>query len=127
MNIHSNIRKPAMIVMIALAMSPAVLWAGNHAKATEERGVIASVDATARQLTVSNPKTKAAGTFTWNEQTKFSEHGKSANASALKEGMAVDLTYTTVAGTRTLRQVKLVPAKPTKHGSSSNVSSAKTP
>ena len=111
------IRKTALIALCALALSPAAMFAGNAPKTTEERGLIKSVDNNGQQIVVTDQKTKADGTFKWNDQTKFIEHGKAVSATALKAGLPVHITYAPSSGTRMLECVKLSPDKGQKHSS----------
>lgn len=117
-----NIRKTALVALCALALSPAALFAGNASKTAEERGSIKSVDTKTHQVVVTDQKTKAEGTFNWNDQTKFTKHDKTVNASALKEGLRVHLTYASSSGTPMLERVKLSPAKAQTHAALSRSS-----
>jgi hypothetical protein len=112
-NLHLShlIRKTAAVALCALALSPAALFAGDAPKSAEAHGLIKSVDNNAHQLVVTDPKTKADGTFKWNDQTKFTEQAKTVSASALKAGLPVHLTYTTSSGASLLERVKISTGK----------------
>jgi hypothetical protein len=90
------------------------VFAGTKPKATEERGVVKSVDTTAHTLVVTEHKKNTDQTFQWNDQTKFMERDKSASASALKAGEHVRLTYTAGNPKPTLQSVHIAPAKTAK-------------
>lgn len=113
-----NLRKATFIALCALALGPVALFA-NNTKTAEERGIIKSVDNKTHQLVVTDQKTKSAVTFQWNDQTKFTEQSKTVSASALKEGMAVHLTYAPGSGTPTLERVTIAAGKAHKHSAAS--------
>ena len=104
-------RNLAFATLCSLALMPASLLAETTGKNVEERGTIKSVDSIAHQLIVINQKSKHAGTFQWNDQTKFAEHDKAVSATALKEGQLVHLTFAPGSGTRTLERVQISTAK----------------
>ena len=120
------IRKTTLVALCALALSPAALFAGNAPKTAEKRGLIKLVDNNAQQIVVTDQKTKADGTFKWNDQTKFTEHAKTVSASALKAGLPVHITYAPSSGTPMLERVKLSPDKEQKHSSLSPSSHKKS-
>jgi hypothetical protein len=113
------VRNATLAALCTLVLSPAALFAANAHKTAEERGVIKSVDVTSHQLIVTDQKTKADGTFQWNDHTKFSEQRKNVNSSALKAGMAVHINYTPSSGTPVLQHVMVSPGKKQKHTSAS--------
>jgi hypothetical protein len=125
MKTKMDISKLARVALCALALSPAALFAGNAIKTSEERGIIKSVDPSIHQIVVTDQKTKADGTFQWNDQTKFTEGDKTVNASALKEGLPVRITYLASSGTPRLQRVKLSPQKGQTHASASSSSHPK--
>jgi hypothetical protein len=106
-----DIRRTALVALCALALSPAALFAENTPKTAEEYGVIKSVDNNSHQIVVTDKKAGTEGTFRWNDQTKFTEQDRTVNATALKEGMPVHLTYVAGAGPALLERVKLEPQK----------------
>jgi hypothetical protein len=110
-----NINNAAWIVLCALTLSPTALFAGNTSHTATESGIIKSVDNNAHQIVVIDQKTKAEGTFHWNDHTKFTEHHEAVNTSSLKEGLAVHITYKTESGTALLEHVKLTPPKAQTH------------
>lgn len=107
----SLIRKAAFVTLCAVALSPAALFAGNALKTAEEHGLIKSVDSQTHQLVVTDQKTKADGTFQWNDLTKFTEHAKTVSASALKAGLPVRITYAASSGTPMLERVQISAGK----------------
>jgi hypothetical protein len=119
MKLKTHIHKTAVATLGILSLTPALVFAGNTAKPSEERGVIKSVDMTAHTLVVTEHKKNSEQTFQWNDQTKFTERHKSASASALKQGERVDLTYTPGGSTPVLKSVHIAPAN-TKKPSASN-------
>lgn len=124
------LRTTVLVALCALAFNPMSLLAGNAnktAKAAEKRGVIKSVDAAAHHVTITDQKTKAVHSYSWNDKTKFTEQDKAVGASALREGQKVSVSYSTGAGTPVLKHVKLLPAKSSTKGSSSGHSKKKTP
>lgn len=94
-----------------LALSPALVFAGNKASVTEERGLIKSVDMNAHTLVVTEHQKKSDQTFSWNDQTKFIERDKAVSADALKAGEHVRLNYTAGAKPPVLQSVHIAPAK----------------
>jgi len=110
-----KLRKTTFVALCALALSPMAIFAGSTAKTAEEHGIIKSVDIKAHQLVVTDQKTKSTGTFQWNDQTKFTEKSKPVSVSALKEGMAVHLTYAPGSGTPVLGRVSIAAGKEQKH------------
>jgi hypothetical protein len=111
MKTNINIRKTGLVALCALALSPAALFAGNTSKTAEERGIIKSVDSQAHQIVVTDRKTKADRTFQWNDQTKFTEHGKAVTAADLKAGEHARFSYAPASGTPTLHHIALWPPK----------------
>jgi hypothetical protein len=118
--------KTALVLVGALALCSAPLFAANAHKSAKEKGIIKQVDSATHQIVVSNQKAKTEGTFQWNAQTKFTENGKTVNADALKAGMRVHLAY--IAGTATpmLEVVKLSTDKGGRHASMSHSSHRKS-
>jgi len=119
MKTYINIRKTALVALCALALSPAALFAGNASKSAEERGIIKSVDSQIHQIVVTDQQTKADRTFKWNDQTKFTEHGKAVTAAQLKAGEHVRFGYAPGSGTPLLQHVALWPQKDQSHASAS--------
>ena len=119
MKTNINIRKTALAALCALALSPAALFAGNASKSAEERGIIKSMDNQAHQIVVTDQQTRADRTFKWNDQTKFTEHGKAVTAADLKAGEHVRLSYVPSAGMPTLQHVALWAQKEQSHASAS--------
>jgi hypothetical protein len=99
MKTRFNINNIALIVLCVLALSPAALFAKNTTKTAVEHGIIKSVDNSNQQLVVTDHKTKTDRTFQWNDQTKFTEHGKMTSASDLKAGEHLKITYEPGKGT----------------------------
>lgn len=116
----TNLHKTVVAALCVLSLSPALVFAGNTSKPSEERGVIKSVDMTAHTLVVTEHKKNSEQTFQWNDQTKFMERTKSASASALKAGEHVRLTYTAGSPTPTLQSVHITPAKSEKPSARNN-------
>ena len=111
------IRKTTLIALCALTLSPAALFAGKAAKTTEESGIIKSVDTKTHEIVVTDKKTKSEGTFKWNDQTAFTEQGKTVSVNALKAGLPVQIAYTSRSGTPMLERVRISPVKAQKHSS----------
>ena len=115
MKLNTPINKTVTTALCVLALSPALVFAGNTTKPGEERGVIKSVDMSAHTLVVTEYKKNAEQKFLWNDQTKFTERDKSASASALKEGESVRLKYSPGGeDTPLLQSVHIAPAKTAK-------------
>lgn len=115
------IHKTTLIALCALALSPAAILAADASKPGQAHGLIKAVDNQGQQLVVTDQKTKAESTFKWNDQTKFTEHGKSVSSKALKPGLLVQLTYAPSAVLPVLERVKLSPPKGQKHSSISRL------
>jgi len=94
-----------------LTLSPALVFAGHTPKPGKESGVIKSVDMGAHTFVVAEQHKKAEQTFGWNDQTKFTEHKKSASASALKAGEHVQFTYAPGGTPPVLQSVHITPEK----------------
>jgi hypothetical protein len=107
----TNFRKTTLLALCALALSPAALFAGNALKTAEQRGIIKSVDSHARQIILTDQKTKADRVFHWNDQTKFTEQAKTVSASALTAGLPVHITYAPGSGTPLLERVQISAVK----------------
>lgn len=99
------------IVMGALALGSAGVFAADAPKTRDERGMIKSVDATAHTLVISDLKNRSEHKFQWNDQTKFTEHGKTATAAALKGGERVRITCSGTGDLLTMQRVQIAPAK----------------
>src|SRR5262249_49372868 len=103
-------------VLCVATLASAVLLAATP-RSHEERGTIKSVDTASHTLVVADHANKAEHTFQWNDQTKFSEHGKAANASDLKAGEHIRLTYKGDGEMPTIEHANLMPAKDEKSSS----------
>lgn len=106
----------ALGVLCGLALIPAVLVAANP-RPHEARGTIKSVDAATHTLVVAEPKGKSEHKFQWNDQTRFTEHGKAANAADLKAGEHIRLTFKGDGELPTIEHATLAPAKDAKTSS----------
>ncbi len=116
MKLNSNLRIAALGALCAVALTPAALFAANP-RLHEDRGTIKSVDADAHTLVVTDLKNKSEHKFQWNDQTKFTERGKTATASDLKAGERVRLTYKGSGDMPTMQRVHIAPAKTEKAAS----------
>lgn len=105
-----NLPKTALAALCALALSPALLFAADS-RPHEERGTIKSVDAAAHTIVITGGKDNAEHKFQWNDQTKFSDRGKTVTASDLKAGERIRLTYKSGGDTPTIERARLAPAK----------------
>jgi hypothetical protein len=138
MKLKNHIHKTVTATLCVLSLSPALVFAGgitgamgnfsvgqnteesdadyvaNSTQPSEEQGVIKSVDLSARTLVVTRHKANTEQTFQWNDQTKFMERNKSADASALKQGERVHLTFSPGSDTPVLQRVHIAPARQTK-------------
>ena len=112
---NTNIRRAALVVLCTLALAPAALFAKNTSKATVEHGIIRSVNSANQQLVVTDQKTKIDRTFQWNDQTKFTEHGKVTSASGLKVGERLTITHEPGKSTATRICANATPTKSGKH------------
>ena len=115
MKLNTHIQKLVVTALCILSPGPALMLAAGSPKPVEERGVIKSVDMDAHILVVTEHRKNAEQKLQWNDQTKFSERGKSATASALKEGERVHLNYLPSGDTPILKSVHITPAKAEKH------------
>jgi hypothetical protein len=123
MKLYTRIQKLSLPLLIAAALSPAMLFAGNSQKATTEHGIVKTVDMSAHTLTVVEKKSRAESTFQWNDKTTFTHRRKTASANALKDGETVEITFAPGGKMPTLKSVAILPAKNEKrhaHQSSSN-------
>lgn len=111
MKLNSNLRITCL-ALGALALSSAALCAATTPKTQDERGTIKSVDVAAQTLVVTDLKNKTEHKFLWNDQTKFTERGKTATAAALKAGERVRINYTGSGDLLTMQRVHIAPAKP---------------
>lgn len=108
-NLHCWKRLAA--VCAAATILTSVALAGGPPKAHHENGTIKSVDASAHILVIAGPKDHSEHKFQWNRDTKFTEHGKTATAGDLKEGMRVSITYRAEGNTPTMQSVHLSSAR----------------
>ena len=110
MKTTSNLRITTLLALCALALAPAAVFAGNpppHA----ERGTIKMVDPKAHTLVVSDLRDNSEHKFLWNDQTKFTERGKTAAASDLKAGERVHISYSGSGDPPIMRRVLITPAR----------------
>jgi hypothetical protein len=114
-----NIRKTALVVLCALALSPTVLFAKSATKTAAEHGILKSVDSQNQQLVVTDQKTKMDRTFHWNDQTKFTEQGKATSAPALRVGEHLVINYASDKETATMISASAKPARSAKHAHAS--------
>jgi hypothetical protein len=114
MKITSALRVGTLGVFGASALAAAALLAANP-RAHEQHGTIKSVDATAHTLVVADLKDKSEHKFQWNDQTRFTEHGKAADATELKAGEHIRFTYKGSGDMPTIEHATLLPAKAGKY------------
>lgn len=126
MKFTSNLLIASAITLSAVALGLATLSATTAPKAHTEHGTIKSLDAADHKLIVSDSKDKAEHKFQWNDQTKFTEHGKDVTATDLKVGDQVRLSYRHGGDMPTLEHVAITPAKAEKHSASTPRSSARS-
>ena len=117
MKLNSHIHKTIVAALCLMALDPALVFASAAARPSKERGIIKSVDMEAHTLVVTDHKNKSERTFQWNDQTKFLEGKRSADASDLKAGERVHLTYAPGGETPLLQNVLIAPAKTETHSS----------
>jgi hypothetical protein len=125
MKLNTHIYKTVVAAICVVALSPALVVAASTPKHSLERGIIKSVDMDAHTLVVSQHKKNAEQKFQWDDQTTFTERHASANASALKAGEHVRLTYAPGGDTPILKKVQIAPTGTEKH-SASNLSTARS-
>jgi len=66
---------------------------GVYAAASQERGVVKSVNTSTHTLTLTGAAGKSDQTFTWSDTTKFTENGKSVSAAMVKPGAHVRIAF----------------------------------
>src|SRR5262245_12676685 len=118
MKLKLNLSTTALAAVCALALNPATLLAANP-HPHEERGTIKSVDTTAHTLTVTGGKDNSEHKFQWNDQSKFTERGKTVTAADLKAGERIRLTYKSGTDMPTIERARLAPAKAEKSAAAS--------
>ena len=111
----SNLRITTVIALSVLALGLAALSAANALRTHSERGTIKSVDAADHSLVVTDQNNKAEHKFQWNDQTKFTEHGKAVTPTDLKVGEQVHISYKRDGDMPVMEHVHIVPAKAEKH------------
>jgi len=109
--------KSSIIALCALTLGPVAAFAADTAKPREERGTITEVDLVQHRLVVTDHKDNAIHRFQWNDQTRFTEHGKTVAATMLKVGETARLTYTTSGDLPIAQRVRLAPPKAENHNS----------
>ena len=117
MKIHPHIRTKAIQALCVLALSPALLMAqgtSTPAKGGEAQGIVKSVDQSAHTLVLTGHKKNPDQVFQWNAQTKFTGSKPATDASALKAGEHVHITYTG-GMPPVLQSVQIAPEKGDKH------------
>ena len=115
MKLNSHIHKTAVAALCVLALCRALVFAAGTTHPSKERGIVKSVNMDAHTLVITDRKNKSEHTFQWNDRTKFSERDKSADASDLKAGERVYLTYSPGGETPILQSVHITPAKTETH------------
>jgi len=125
MKLTSNLPITAAIALSALALSLAALAAASAPKTHEERGTIKSVDVSDHKLVVTDRK-DTEHKFQWNDQTKFTEHGKAVTPTDLKVGEQVRISYRHGGDMPTMEHVYIAPAKAEKHSEKTAPSSARS-
>ncbi len=110
MKLNNNLRLTSL-ALGALALSTAALHAANAPKTQDERGTIKSVDTIAHTLVVTDLNNKTEHKFLWNDQTVFTERGKTTTAADLKAGERVRINYTGTGALLTMQRVNIAPAK----------------
>ena len=117
MKLISNLRITTTLALCTLALSPATFLAADTSKAHDERGIIKSVDPDNHWLVVTDRKDNKEHKFLWNDETKFTERGKTATAADLKAGERVRITYSGNGDMPTVQRVHIAPAKTEKPAS----------
>ena len=110
-------RVAALVPVCVLALSPVGVLAAESTKLKEERGTIKSLDADAHTVVVSDRKDNSEHKFLWNDQTKFTERGKTVTPAELKAGDRIRLTYKPTGDTPNIERAHLAPAKTEKSAS----------
>jgi hypothetical protein len=110
-------RLAAVVPACVLALSPLGVLAAESTKLKEERGTIKSLDAEAHTLVVTDRKDNSEKKFAWNDQTKFTERGKTVTATEIKPGDRIRLTYKANGDTPNIERAHLAPAKAEKSAS----------
>jgi hypothetical protein len=126
MKLASNLRITTAIALSALALSLAALTSASTPKSHAERGTIKSVDVTDHTLVVTDQKGNAEHKYQWNDQTKFTEHGKVVTPTDLKVGEQVHISYKRGGDMPTLEHVFIAPAKADKQSANPAPSSARS-
>ena len=116
MKLTTNLRMMTFATLCLLALTPTALFAANP-RSQEERGTIKSVDAAAHTLVVADLKDNKEHKFLWNDQSKFSERGKTVTAADLKAGKRIRVTYKGSGEMPAIEHARLAPAKTGKSAS----------
>ena len=88
-----------LATLCAASLMGATALAANTEHSSSERGTIASIDASAKTLTVKDRHSQTEQIFVWNDATKFLEKdhrlskSRPATANDLKEGEYVRISY----------------------------------
>lgn len=107
--------KSSLPLILALALSPALVFAGNSQKTSNERGTITAIDTSSHLLTVTGKKNHKETKFQWDDRTSFTQHHKTVAASALKDGERVDVTYVPGGNMAMLKSVSILQTGSPKH------------
>ena len=116
------------IALCGLLLGSPSAFAAESATPHKARGTITEIDVGQQHLVLSDRKDNSAHRFQWNDQTRFTDHGKSVAATTLKLGETVRLTYSPGGDVPVAQRVRIAPAKGKKHAakrlSHGNVSGA---
>lgn len=115
----ANLRLLTVAAWCALALAPVTLRAAEP-RPHQERGTIKSVDAATHTLVLADLKNSKEYKFQWNDQTKFTERGKTVTAAELKAGERIRVSYQGTGDMPTIERARLVPAKAGKAASASH-------
>ena len=103
------------IALCGLLLGSTGAFAAESAKPHKARGTITGLDLGQHRLVLSDRKDNSAHRFQWNDQTRFTDHGKSVAVTMLKLGEAVRLTYLPGGDVPIAQRVRIAPAKGEKH------------
>lgn len=98
------------LVLCLLGLGVAAAGAAATTKLQSARGSIKSVDQAHHSLVLTKHKGKSAQAFVWNEQTMFTEAGKTVSAADLKVGDNARVSYETGKGPPLIKRINLKPA-----------------
>ena len=99
------------IALCGLLLGSPSAFAAESATPHKARGTVTGIDMDQHLLVISDRKDNSVHRFQWNDQTRFTHHGKSMAARKLQLGETVRLAYSPDGDVPVTQCVRIAPAK----------------